>query len=43
MAEPEYYEDADFLRHGRFRGRETIQYVEDVLSKYEEYLSVIKR
>lgn len=43
MAEPEYYEDADFLRHGRFRGRETIQYVEDVLSKYEEYLSVIRR
>lgn len=41
MAEHEYVEDADFLRHGRFRGRETVQYVRDVLSKYEEYLTVV--
>ena len=42
MAEPEYYEDAEYLRHGKFHGRETIRYVRDVLSKYEEYLSVVE-
>lgn len=43
MADPEYYEDAEYLRHGRFRGKETVQYVEDVLSKYEEYLAVVRK
>lgn len=42
MAEPEYYEDAEYLRHGKFHGRETIRYVRDVLSIYEEYLSVVE-
>ena len=42
MADPEYYEDAEYLRHGKFNGSETISYVKDVLSKYEEYLSVIE-
>ena len=42
MAEPEYYEDAEYLRHGKFRGGETIRYVRDVLSIYEEYLSVVE-
>ena len=42
MAEPEYYEDAEYLRHGKFHGSETIRYVRDVLSKYEEYLSVVE-
>ena len=42
MAEQEYVEEADFLRHGRFRGRETVQYVRDVLSKYEEYRTVVE-
>ena len=42
MADPEYYVDAEYLRHGKFRGGETIRYVKDVLSKYEEYLSVIE-
>lgn len=37
MAEDEYLEDADYLKHGRFRGIETVKYVQDVLSKYEEY------
>ena len=42
MANPEYYVDAEYLRHGKFRGGETIRYVKDVLSKYEVYLSVIE-
>ena len=42
MADPEYYKDAEYLRHGKFNGSETISYVKDVLSKYEEYLSVIE-
>ena len=42
MAEQEYVEEADFLRHGRFRGRETVQYVRDVLFKYEEYRTVVE-
>lgn len=42
MAEQEYVEEADFLRHGRFRGRETVQYVRDVLSKYEEYRTIVE-
>lgn len=42
MADPEYYKDAECLRHGKFNGSETISYVKDVLSKYEEYLSVIE-
>ena len=42
MAEPEYYEDAEYLRHGKFHGSETIRYVRDVLSIYEEYLSVVE-
>lgn len=42
MADPEYYVDAEYLRHGKFRGGETIRYVKDVLSKYEVYLSVIE-
>ena len=37
MSEDEYLEDADYLKHGRFRGGETVKYVEDVLSKYDEY------
>ena len=42
MAEREYVEDADFLRHGRFRGQETVRYVRDVLSKYEEYRTAVE-
>lgn len=41
MAEQEHVEEADYLRHGTFRGRETIQYVRDVLSKYEEYRAAV--
>ena len=41
MAEDEYVEEADFLRHGRFRGKETVQYVRDVLAQYDEYLTAV--
>lgn len=34
--------EADYLRHGRFNGSETIKYVDDVLSKYEQYQFVVK-
>lgn len=42
MSMPEYYEDADYLRHGKFNGRETILYVNDVLLKYEEYQATVR-
>lgn len=42
MSMPEYYEDADYLRHGKFNGTETIRYVNDVLSKYEEYQATVR-
>lgn len=38
---PEYYESADYLRHGRFKGKETVRYVDDVLAQYGEYCSVV--
>lgn len=42
MGDPEYYEDADYLRHGRFRGSETVRYVNDVLEQYEMYREVVR-
>lgn len=36
MSIPEYYKKAN-LRHGKFKGTETIKYVSSILSKYEEY------
>ncbi|HIZ84915.1 MAG TPA: transglycosylase SLT domain-containing protein [Candidatus Coprenecus stercoravium] len=42
MSQREYYEDADFLRHGKFDGRETLRYVEDVLEIYNEYCQTVR-
>lgn len=42
MSLPEYYSGADYLKHGKFNGKETLRYVKDVLSKYEEYLSAVR-
>lgn len=41
MSIPKYYKKAN-LRHGKFIGKETIEYVDNVLSKYEEYKIVVK-
>ncbi len=41
MKLPENYANADYLRYGRFNGNQTIKYVDDVLSKYEDYRFVI--
>lgn len=43
MSDSLYRVQADFLRHGEFRGTETITYVEDVLSIYEEYKEMVKK
>ncbi|HIZ87617.1 MAG TPA: transglycosylase SLT domain-containing protein [Candidatus Coprenecus pullistercoris] len=42
MSQPEYYGDSE-LRHGKFNGAETIRYVDDVLAKYREYCSVVRK
>lgn len=42
MSDRKYAEEVAMLRHGVFKGDETVQYVKDVLSKYREYLAVIK-
>lgn len=41
MCEPEYYQDADFLKHGKFIGKETISYVERVLDLHDLYEAVV--
>lgn len=41
MRDPKYY-NSDILKFGKFKGDETIEYVDAVLSKYEEYQFVIK-
>lgn len=41
MSMPEHYTKAN-LRHGKFKGTETIKYVQNILSKYEDYKLVIK-
>ncbi|MBO7284083.1 MAG: transglycosylase SLT domain-containing protein [Bacteroidales bacterium] len=43
MSLPEYYQNAEYLNHGSFNGSETIQYVDDVASIYEEYLFLVKK
>ncbi len=42
MSLPEYYEQADFLRHGSFSGKETLTYVRDILKSYDEYRQAVK-
>lgn len=42
MSEQEYAEDVEKLRHGVFHGQETVRHVRDILSKYREYLAVIR-
>lgn len=41
MREPEYYQDANFLRYGKFIGKETILYVEKVLERYDLYVELV--
>lgn len=41
MADIDGIEGADYLRHGRFSGQETVRYVSDVLSIYEKYLTSV--
>ena len=43
MSLPEYYKDAEYLNHGSFNGSETIRYVDDVTSIYEEYLFFVRK
>ena len=43
MSLPEYYSNADYLNHGRFNGSETINYVDNVASIYEEYSFLVKK
>lgn len=42
MKHPDHYLNADYLKFGKFNGAETIRYVDNVLSKYEEYQFVVK-
>lgn len=42
MRFPEYYKKADYLKYGPFTGRETVNYVNDILAQYGEYLDVVK-
>ncbi len=42
MSLPEYYEQADYLRHGPFSGKETLTYVRDILDSYDEYRKVVR-
>ncbi len=42
MALPEYYENAEYLRHGPFSGKETITYVRDILAAYDQYLQAVR-
>ncbi len=41
MALPEYYEHAEYLRHGSFKGKETLNYVKDILATYDEYVDAV--
>ncbi len=41
MAQPEYYENADYLRHGAFSGRETLAYVREILNTYKLYTEAV--
>ncbi len=41
MALPEYYENAEYLRHGSFSGRETLTYVKEILNTYDLYLEAV--
>ena len=43
MSLPEYYKEADYLNHGHFNGVETIKYVDNVASIYEDYLFLVKK
>lgn len=43
MSMPEYYLNADYLNHGAFNGTETIRYVDDVTSIFEEYLFYVRK
>lgn len=42
MSDPEYYGDADFLRHGKFYGTETVEYVNKVMDIYSLYCQVVR-
>ena len=41
MSDVKLVGDADYLNHGLFRGKETIRYVSDVLSLYDDYCMVV--
>ncbi len=41
MNESAYYK-SEILKCGKFKGAETVNYVDDVLEKYDEYLKIVK-